>query len=111
MKIERQQVGSVEVCVPIGPLVDEDAEEFSRTLLERLASSNPRVVVALKEVPYLDSTALEGLADAADELSNRALLLKLVNTPATCREILELTGLSERFQFFDDVRDAVKSFL
>jgi hypothetical protein len=37
--------------------------------------------------------------------------LKLVNVQSNCREVLELTGLADRFQFFDDVQDAVKSFL
>jgi anti-anti-sigma factor len=111
VKIERQQIGSVEVSKPVGPLVDEDAEAFSRALMKRLVSSNPRVVVVLKEVPYLDSVALEGLADASDELSQRAMQLKLVNVQSNCREVLELTGLADRFQFFDDVQDAVKSFL
>ena len=76
-----------------------------------LRSSNPRVVVVLKEVQYVDSIALEGLADASDELSTRAMQLKLVQVPSICRETIELTGLAGRFQFFDEVQDAVKSFL
>lgn len=111
MKIERQQVGTVDVLTPIGALVDEDAEEFSRILLEHLSSANPRVVVALQEVPYMDSVAIEGLLNTADELSYRATGLKLVHVSPTCREILELTGHSEKFRFFSEVQDAVKSYL
>jgi anti-anti-sigma factor len=111
MKVERQQVGTVDVFTPVGALVYEDAEEFCKLLLERLCSPNPRVVLSLQEVPYMDSTALEGLLDATDDLAERAMSLKLVNVTATCREILELTGLAGRFRFFTDVQDAVKSFL
>ncbi len=111
MKIEKKRVGSVEVMSPFGPLVDEDAQEFFGELLCKLKASNPRVVVSLHEAPYMDSFALEGLADAADELSDRAVRLKLAKVPATCREVLELTGLAPRFQFFEEVQDAVKSFL
>ena len=111
MKIERQQVGTVEVCTPVGPLVDEDAAQFARELRERLKTANPRLVLALHEVPYLDSAALEGLLDAADELGTRAQQLKIARVTPTCREVFELVGLSGRFQFFDDVQYAVRSFL
>ena len=111
MKIEKKRVGSIEVLAPDGPLVDDDAREFSNELLRKLRSSNHRVVVSLEDVPYLDSLALEGLLDAADELSDRSVRLKLAKVPSTCREVLELTGLADRFQFFDEEQDAAKSFL
>ena len=111
MKIEHQQVGTVDVLTPVGALVDQDAEGFCKRLVERLQSSSIRVVVSLQEVPYMDSVALEGLLAATDELADRAATLKLANVSPTCRETLELTGLSARFRFFQDIRDAVKSFL
>lgn len=111
MKIEQQQVGTVDVFTPMGPLVDQDGETFSKTLLTRVQSPNSRIVLAMQEVPYLDSNALEGLLAATDELHERASCLKLANVAPTCREIFELTGLSPRFRFFKDVQDAVKSFL
>ena len=111
MKLEQQSVGTVDVLTPIGALVDEDAASFCRLLQERVKGLNPRVVVSLQEVPYMDSSALEGLLDAADELADRALNLKLANVSSTCREIFELTGLASHFRFFNDVQDAVKSFL
>ncbi len=111
MKIEQQRVGTVEVFTPMGPLVDQDGEAFSKTLLNRAKSPNSRIVLAMQEVPYLDSNALEGLLAATDELHERASSLKLANVAPTCREIFEITGLSARFRFFKDVQDAVKSFL
>jgi anti-anti-sigma factor len=104
-------VGTVDVFAPIGALVDQDGEAFVKTLSQRLKSASPRIVVAMHEVPYVDSAALEGLLQAAEELQDRASALKLANVTATCREILELTGLASRFRFFKDVQDAVKSFL
>ena len=111
MKVERQQVGTVDVFVPMGPLVDQDGEKFCKSLLARLRAANPRVVVAMQEVPYLDSVSLEGLLDATDELAGRAMSLRLASVTPACREIFELTGSSGRFRFFEDVQDAVRSFL
>jgi anti-anti-sigma factor len=111
MKIETQKVGSVDVYVPVGPLVDEDAEAFKSMLTAKLEGPQPRFVVALHEVPYLDSPALETLLDAADAMSEHNQPMKLVSLNPTCREILELTGLSDRFQIFEEVQDAVRSFI
>lgn len=111
MKIERRTVGTVEVCVPQDALVDEGATEFSGTLKSYISGPNQRVVVGMAEVAYMDSTALEGLVEAADELGERSQQLKLAGVTPTCREILEITGLSGRFQFFEDVDAAVRSFL
>ncbi len=111
MKIEHEQIGTVEVLSPIGPLVDEGAEAFTQQILARVRSSNPRVVASLREVPYMDSCAIEGLLEATDELSSRAMNLRLVETPPTCREILELVGVAGQFAFFPDVQSAVRSFL
>ncbi|MCH8966394.1 MAG: STAS domain-containing protein [Planctomycetes bacterium] len=111
MKIDQQRVGTVDVLAPTGALVDEDGQQFCDVLLEHVQSSSPRVVINMGEVPYLDSTALEGLLAAADDLAQRAASLKLVGTTPTCRETFELTGLAGKFRFFQSVHDAVKSFL
>ena len=111
MKVEQQQVGTVDVLAPVGALVDQEAESFLRLLLERVKLPNPRLVVLMQQVPYLDSTAVEGLLAATEELADRATSLKLASVPPVCREILTLTGVSGRFSFFEDVQDAVRSFL
>jgi anti-anti-sigma factor len=111
MKVERQKIGTVDVFSVVGALVDQDAEDFSKLLRTSVRSPNPRIVVWLQEVPYMDSAAIEGLLTAADDLEDRAMGLKLVSVPPTCREIFDLTGVSGRFSFFKDVQDAVRSFL
>lgn len=111
MKLERQDIGTVEILSPQGVLADDDAVQFADVLTERMARPNPRVAVSLREVPYMDSVALDALVATADELMDRGGRLKLVAVSPTCREILELTGLSGRFQFFEDPNDAVRSFL
>ena len=111
MKIERQHTGTVDVLTPMGPLVDEDAADFCQVLLDGLAAPTPRIVVDMHEVAYLDSSALEGLLEATEELADRASSLKLAAVTPTVREVFELTDLSNRFRFFNEVKDAVKSFL
>ncbi len=113
MKNEVRKIGTVDIFTPAGPLADQDAETFCKVLLARLSceGGNARVGVAMQEVPYMDSLALDGLLAATESLGERATCLKLAGVTPTCREIFELTGLSSRFRFFKDVEDIVKSFL
>ena len=111
MRIDHQQVGTVDVIMPLGTLVEDEAAEFAEQLQTRLAGANMRMVLDMHEVPYLDSTALEALADAADHMEQRSTRLRMVGATATVREVLELTGLSRQIQFFEQVDDAVRSFL
>ena len=111
MKIEHQQIGSVEVITIRGALVEEDATRFSEEVRKSATGQNPRLVLDMREVPYLDSEALEGLTDACDLLDDRCSKLRLATVSQTVREVLQLIGLSGRFQFFEKVDDAVRSFL
>ena len=111
MKVARRTVGTVEVCAPQEALVDDGAAEFTLALKSYVNGPNPRLVVAMNDVGYMDSTALEGLLEVADELGDRSQQLKLAAVTATCREILQATGLSGRFEFFESVDAAVRSFL
>ncbi len=111
MKISRQTVGTVDVLAPSEALLDDAAEQFLGAVRTAISSRNPRVVVDMKDVGYLDSIALEGFVQVADELRSRSAQLKVSGVTPTCREILELTGLGDRFQFFESVDGAVRSFL
>ena len=111
IKLERQEIGTVEILSPQGVLADDDAGTFAEALAERLAAPNPRVAVSLKDVPYMDSVALDALVVAANEMIDRGSHLKLVAVSPTCREILQLAGLCQRFQFFEGAQDAARSFL
>lgn len=62
-------------------------------------------------VPYVDSQGLEALVKATDDLSSSGRALRLCGAGETIREVLDLTGLSDRFEYYEDVNTAVRSFL
>lgn len=111
MAIDIKRIGTVDVLAPHGPLTDDDAEAFIGTVKQRLNAANPRFVLDLADVPYLDSSGIEGIVDAADDLRTRGGRLRIAAATATCREVLELTGHAHRVEFFDDAQTAVRSFL
>lgn len=111
MDIQEQRHGAVTVVKPVGPLVQADAEQFRTHLEGVLARSLGRFVLDASAVPYVDSPGLESLASATETLISGGRSLRVCGAGETLREVLDLTGLAERFEFFEDVTTAVRSFL
>lgn len=111
MDIQEQRHGAVTVIKPQGPLVLADADQFRTHLAEVMSRSLGRFVVDASAVPYVDSQGLEALVASTDELGDSGRALRLCGACETLREVLELTGLADRFEHYEDVNTAVRSFL
>jgi anti-anti-sigma factor len=111
MDIQQQSQGAVTVLKPLGPLVATDAELFRNRALEVSKAALGRLVLDASAIPYVDSRGIEVLLDVTDELSTSGRVLKICAPSATLREVMELTGADESFEYFDDVTTAVRSFL
>lgn len=111
MDIQEQRHGAVTVLRPQGPIVQADADQFRAAGMDVLGRSMGRFVVDASAVPYLDSPGLEALVGLTDELGASGRALRLAGATDTVREVLDLTGLSDRFEHYQDVNTAVRSFL
>ena len=111
MSIEEKRVGTVDVMTPSGPIVDDEAEELVALMTGKLDSPNPRFVLNMEKVPYIDSRGIEGIVETSDSLKGRGGRLRLASVMPTCREALEITGQSRKVDYFDTLQDAVRSFL
>ncbi|HLP84044.1 MAG TPA: STAS domain-containing protein [Phycisphaerales bacterium] len=111
MNIHEQRHGAVTVIKPEGPLTSGDAVIFRQRLGDVMQRSLGRLVVDASAVAFVDSQGLEVLADASDQLSSSGRVLRMCGTTETLREVLDVTGLSEKFEHYADVNTAVRSFL
>src|SRR5580704_7065007 len=111
MKVTEQRQGAVTVLKPEGPLVEADIKDFSSALSQATNANLGRCVVDLSAVPFVDSKGLEALLDATEEMARGGRALKICAVDKTVRQVLELTGLVNQFEHFDDVNSAIRSFL
>lgn len=111
MDIQEQRHGAVTVIKPQGPLVLGDAEQFRTHLSDVLGRSLGRFIVDASAVPYVDSLGLEALVQSTDEMGASGGSLRLCGACETVREVLDLTGIADRFEHYADVNTAVRSFL
>ena len=112
MRIDTHRHGAVSVVRPDGPVITEDDATLLRTeSFNVLGTTLGRFIVDASEMTFVDSNGLEALVDITDEVSAGGQQLKLCAVSETLREILVLTGLTNKFQQFEDVQSAVRSFL
>ena len=70
-----------------------------------------RCVVDASAIQFVDTKGLEALVDANDEVAQTGQSLKLCGLNDTVRQVLELTDLAARFEYYADANAAVRSFL
>jgi anti-sigma B factor antagonist len=111
MVMKEQNIGAVHVLRPEGPLKGADADQFRQRLIDLVTASMGRCVVDASAIQFVDSKGLEALVDANDEMAQTGQSLKLCGTNDTIRQVLELTELASRFEYYADTNAAVRSFL
>ena len=91
-------------------LVGEEVEQFVSRSTRGLEESDHDLVVDCTHMSGMDSTALEALVDLQNKCEESLGAVKICCLDETCRKILNLTRLARRFECFDDLDSAVKSF-
>lgn len=108
---EFESQGAVEVVTPQVALNHENVEQLSAAFNDKSFAGQPMVVLDLSHVPLVDSAGLELLIDIQQQLRDSAGFLKLAGLTQLCADIFRVTGLTERFETYDDTKAAVRSFV
>jgi anti-anti-sigma factor len=111
VNIEERKQGAVMVLRPCGPLIRDDAVQFTQRAQNVAASTLGRLVIDTSAMPFVDSQGLEALVDLAAIIEQGGRSLKLTGLNTTLRDVFHITGLTDRFEVFDDPSAAIRSFL
>jgi len=111
MRIETNRHGAVTVIQPSGPVISqEDATQLRSEAFSVLGNTLGRFVLDVSQMSFVDSHGLETLVEITEELHAGGQSLKLCMLSDTLREILAITDLTSKFEQFEDVQTAVRSF-
>ena len=111
MKIQTQEYNDVIVVEMQGEFTAEFCKNFRDSLSSVVASRCGAVVLDMTSVGFLDSKALEEILWLDDFCHENTTQLKLAGLDENCRKILELTRLGPRFDTYNELSEAVKSFV
>ena len=111
MKVDVHRMGSVSVISPRGAIAQDDVVTFAHHVEDQRVKSNGRMVLDLSQVAYIDSLGLNTLLDLCDRQRDAGQTMRVAAVQELCREILELTQVSDGLDIFDTTENAVRSFL
>ena len=109
--IETSRQGTVTVFQTDERFNSDHVTELREVADSRLKTGVPLAVFNLESTQIINSAGLEFLLDFGDLLRSRGGDLKLAAPNSLCREILEITGCDSQLEIFDNVNQAVRSFV
>lgn len=111
IKMSERAVGDVTVVDLEGRVaLDEGSDEFRALTRSVIRQGRIKLVINLKEVPYIDSTALGEIIRCYTTLTRLGGGLKLLGVTPHVHRLLVVTRLLTIFDLFDSEAEAVKSF-
>lgn len=100
----------VVVLTPKDDLVGEENDAFGNQAMQCLDDGHYNLVIDCAAVAALDSAGLELLLDLQDKCEDTFGCVKLCGLDETLTRIIEITRLARRFECYDDLDAAVRSF-
>ena len=93
-----------------GRLVFGEESASLRDMVKKLVVQNPKLVLNLQEVSYIDSGGLGTLVSLYTTARNAGGAVKLARLSQRISDLLQVTKLLTVFEVFDDEEKAAKSF-
>jgi anti-sigma B factor antagonist len=106
----RQTEGGVTVVAPTGRLDVAGAPALKDAISELPQNGQPRVVIDMEGVSFVDSTGLGSVIAALKQIRNRQGELRLAAPNQQVRVVLELTTLDKVFPYFATLEEALAGF-
>ena len=111
MKINSRACNEVTILDINGRIVlGDEIAIFKQSISTLIESGRKRVLLNLRDVPYIDSSGIGELVSAFTKIRNSGGELKLLNLAPKVKTLLEITRLYTVFDVREDEAAAVLSF-
>jgi len=110
MEITTEKSDNVAIATLVGDHLDaSNADEFKRDMAP-LLEANPRLILDLSDVRFLDSAGLGALLSALRKLSADGGDLKLIGVSQPVRSVFQITRMHRIFDIFNTKEEALRAF-
>ncbi|MDQ2943743.1 MAG: STAS domain-containing protein [Candidatus Dormibacteraeota bacterium] len=106
----RQADNGVTVVAPTGRLDVAGAPTLKEAIGEALKNGQPRVVIDMEGISFVDSTGLGSVIAALKQIRSSQGDLRLAAPNQQVRVVLELTTLDRVFPYYSTVEEALTGF-
>jgi anti-sigma B factor antagonist len=111
LEVQTRQVDNgVTVVAPTGRLDVAGAPALKDAISEAVKSGQPRVVLDMEGISFVDSTGLGSVIAALKQIRSSQGDLRLAAPNQQVRVVLELTTLDRVFPYYSTVEEALTGF-
>lgn len=110
MAMGTETYGDVAVARLEDELTTDNVTRFEALLDQPIEEGVRNFVIDMEKTEYMDNAGLEAIDEFSIRLENTGGQLKFSGLGPGCRKIFELTRFDRRFDLFDSLIDAVRSF-
>ncbi|MCP4137334.1 MAG: STAS domain-containing protein [bacterium] len=102
LKISKRSKFSYDIIDIDGDISFDHSQNLKDFVRTEITGDNTNIILNLKQVPHLNSTALGVLIKIVEELSERKMNLFLMNASDSIKGLINLSGLKSFFKYIDD---------
>ncbi|MGB2661523.1 MAG: STAS domain-containing protein [Candidatus Omnitrophota bacterium] len=110
MEINVQEQNGISVCRIVGDIDVNSSPEVKQSFDNLIKEKKEKIVVNLKDVPYVDSSGLATLVEIFKNLRAYGGKMKLTNLSSQVMGLFEITKLNKLFDVEAEEADALNSF-
>lgn len=108
MKVQVRKVDGISVIDCSGEVDLYSSMDFRKTLLERIQSHAPSVLVNMADVTYIDSSGIATLVEGLQLSRQTKTRFGIYGLRANARSVLELARLNRVFNIFENEKEALE---
>jgi anti-anti-sigma regulatory factor len=91
-------------------MTKHERDDFRRAAAEHIRAGGRWFILDLAKTACLDSRGLEDLLWFQEEVEGVGGVVKLAGLKGNCRKVFEMVRFDKKFEIFDSVHEAVRSF-
>jgi anti-sigma B factor antagonist len=110
MKIKIQEIKQITVVLLEGNIMQEDVAIFRSRLEDLVRSGRIKIILDLNGVNFLSSMCLAVIVETKNQLAGKQGDIKLASVNFLVKNLFDLTRLSDKFEMFNTVEEAMLSF-
>lgn len=102
MEISNRVLNEYQVFDINGNIAFEETQEMEDYIYRNISTDRANIVINLKAVPYLNSSALGAFVRVLQTLKNQDMKLFIMNINDDIDNLFKITGVNKYFNFIDE---------
>jgi len=110
MAVKVEMKNGLTVCHVNGEVDINTAPDIKKTFDKLTSKKDPRIVINLSKVTYVDSSGLATLVEILKNMRTYGGRMRLTNLSAKVKSLFEITKLDKLFEIMADEEEAISNF-